>query len=128
MQIGRSIRRKEDLPLLLGNGRFTADLTISDQLHMRVVRSQVASGILGPVEIGEARAMPGVVEIWTSSDVLDLPLIDFRMTRIEGLDPYRQPVLARDYVRYVGEPVAVVFAEDAYLGRGCGRSSVRSDR
>src|SRR5690606_38505838 len=43
-----------------------------------------------------------------------LPPIDVRLTNIKGLAPYRQYVLARDKVRYVGEPVAVVFASDAY--------------
>jgi EmrB/QacA subfamily drug resistance transporter len=52
-------------------------------------------------------ARPGVVAVWTSADVADIPPIDFRLTRIEGLDPYRQPILATDRVRYVGEPVAV---------------------
>ena len=46
---------------------------------------------------------------------VDIPPIDFRLTRIEGLAPYRQPILARQRVRYVGEPVAAVFATDPYL-------------
>ena len=40
------------------------------------------------------RAAPGVVAVWTAADVADIPPIDFRLTRIEGLDPYRQPILA----------------------------------
>ena len=48
-------------------------------------------------------------------DVAQIPPIDFRLTRIEGLAPYRQPILARERVRYVGEPVAVVFASDPYV-------------
>ena len=62
-----------------------------------------------------ARALPGVVAVWTFADVADIPPIDFRLTRIEGLAPYRQTILARQRVRYVGEPVAAVFATDAYL-------------
>ena len=57
---------------------------------------------------------PGVVAVWTAADVADIPPIDFRLTRIEGLEPYRQPILATGRVRYVGEPVAVVFATDPY--------------
>ena len=56
--------------------------------------------------------MPMAASSWTAADVADIPPIDFRLTRIEGLEPYRQPILARDRVRYVGEPVAVVFATD----------------
>ncbi|MBM3528161.1 MAG: xanthine dehydrogenase family protein [Alphaproteobacteria bacterium] len=63
-----------------------------------------------------ARAVPGVVAVWTAEDILDVPAVDFREGPIERLAPYRQPVLARDKLRYVGEPVAAVFAEDPYIG------------
>src|SRR6201996_8104362 len=112
--IGQSLKRIEDRPLLLGQGRFAADYRFDSQLVMRVVRSPIAFGRILSVDIGDARAMPGVVAVWTGGDTSDIPPMDFRMTRIKGLEPYRQPVLARDYVRYVGEPAAVVFAEDAY--------------
>ena len=59
--------------------------------------------------------MPGVVAVWTAADIPDVPPIDFREGPIEKLAPYRQPVLATDKVRYVGDPVAAVFAEDAYV-------------
>ncbi len=112
--IGRSVPRLEDRPLVTGQGRFAADVSFAHQLHMRVVRSAHAHGRLVAIDITAARAVPGVVAIWTSADVADIPPIDFRLTRIEGLEPYRQPILAKDRVRYVGEPVAVVFAADAY--------------
>jgi aerobic carbon-monoxide dehydrogenase large subunit len=113
--IGRSLRRLEDRPLLTGQGRFAADNRADGQLHMRVVRSPIAFGRIAGIETEEAAALAGVVAVWTAADVADLPPIDFRMTRITGLEPYRQHVLARDYVRYVGDPVAVVFAEDPYV-------------
>ena len=53
--------------------------------------------------------------VWTAADVTDIPPIDFRLSRIEGLAPYRQRLLASGWVRYVGEPVAAVFADDPYL-------------
>jgi carbon-monoxide dehydrogenase large subunit len=59
--------------------------------------------------------MPGVVAVWTAEDIADIPPIDFREGPIEKLAPYRQPVLAVHKVRYVGEPIAVVFAEDPYI-------------
>ncbi|HEU0155076.1 MAG TPA: molybdopterin cofactor-binding domain-containing protein, partial [Stellaceae bacterium] len=62
-----------------------------------------------------AAAAPGVVAVWTDADLADLPPIDFRDPAGEGLRPYRQPILARDRVRYVGEPVAAVFATDPNL-------------
>ena len=56
-----------------------------------------------------------MVAVWTAADIADVPPIDFREGPIEKLAPYRQPVLAIDKVRYVGEPVAAVFAEDPYI-------------
>ncbi len=112
--VGRSVTRLEDRPLVTGRGRFAADISFAHQLHMRVVRSAHAHGRIVAIDTGAARATPGVVAVWTAADVAAIPPIDFRLTRIDGLEPYRQPILATDRVRYVGEPVAVVFAEDAY--------------
>src|SRR5262245_57238528 len=81
---------------------------------MRVVRSSVAHGRIVKVDVSEAMACSGVVAAWTVTDIAELPPIDFRDDRVEPLVPYRQPLLARGRVRYVGEPVAVVFAEDPY--------------
>ena len=114
MVLGRSLKRHEDRPLLTGQGRFAADIAFADQLHMRVVRSPVAFGRLEAIEVDAARAVEGVAAVWTGADVATIPPIDFRQVRVAGLEPYRQPILAQDYVRYVGEPLAVVFADDPY--------------
>jgi CO/xanthine dehydrogenase Mo-binding subunit len=71
--------------------------------------------VLRAVGTVAAAAAPGVVAVWTDADLADLPPIDFRDPAGEGLRPYRQPILARDRVRYVGEPVAAVFATDPNL-------------
>ena len=113
--IGRSVLRLEDPPLLTGRAGFIADLSFPDQLHMRVVRSGCAHGKIVAIDTAEALATPGVVAVWTSCDISDLPVIELRECRIPHLAPYLQPVLALERVRYVGEPVAAVFAEDAYL-------------
>jgi carbon-monoxide dehydrogenase large subunit len=113
--IGRSVRRIEDPVLLRGQGRFAADVDLPGQLHMRVVRAPVAAGRLRGVDVSAALRAPGVTAVWTGTDVAHLPPIDFRLTAQESMRPYRQPVLAQDRVRYVGEPVAVVFAASAYL-------------
>ena len=118
--VGRSVPRLEDRPLVTGRGRFAADVGFEHMLHMRVVRSAHAHGRIMPIDAGAARALPGVVAVWTFADVADIPPIDFRLTRIEGLAPYRQTVLARERVRYVGEPVAAVFAADPYVAEDAG--------
>src|SRR6185312_13942166 len=112
--IGRSVPRLEDRPLLLGQGRFAADVSFPGQLHMRVVRSTVAHGKILRIDAAAARAHPGVHAIWTFEDVAHIPPIGYRLTGLKELEPYRQHVLARDVVRYVGEPVAVIFAQEQY--------------
>src|ERR1700716_4071502 len=113
--IGQSVLRLEDPPLVRGCGRFAGDISFPHQLHMRVARSSYAHGRVNSVDVTAARALPGVVAVWTSADIADVPPIDFREGRIPALEPYRQPVLATDKVRYVGEPVAAVFATDPYV-------------
>jgi aerobic carbon-monoxide dehydrogenase large subunit len=113
--VGRSVPRLEDAPLVVGQGRFAADISFAHQAHMRMVRSAHAHGRIVAIDSAAARETAGVIAIWTAAEVADIPPIDFRLTRIEGLEPYRQPILARDRVRYVGEPVAVVFAADPYI-------------
>src|SRR5271163_1873597 len=112
--VGRSVARLEDRPLVTGQGRFAADISFAHQLHMRVVRSAHAHGRIAAIDAAAARAVAGVAAVWTAADVAEIPPIDFRLTRIEGLEPFRQPILAAGRVRYVGEPVAVVFAGDPY--------------
>jgi aerobic carbon-monoxide dehydrogenase large subunit len=113
--IGRSVPRLEDRPLLLGQGRFAADINFPGQWHMRVVRSPLAHGKLRSIDVNAALALPGVHAVWTYGDIAHIPPIGFRLTGLTALEPYRQTVLANDTVRYVGEPVAVVFAADPYL-------------
>jgi CO/xanthine dehydrogenase Mo-binding subunit len=113
--VGRSVPRLEDRPLLKGEGRFAADISFPGQWHMRVVRSSLAHGKIKSIDASAAIKLPGVHAVWTSADVAHIPPIPFRLTGLKTLEPYRQPVLAREVVRYVGEPMAVIFAENAYL-------------
>ena len=113
--IGQSVTRLEDLPLVSGRGRYAAAVSFPHQLHMRVVRSNYAHGRIVAIDTAAALAAPGCVAVWTGADVAHVPPIEFRPTKVKGLEPYRQTILAQEFVRYVGEPVAVVFARDAYV-------------
>lgn len=115
MLIGKRQRRIEDDPLLRGQGRFVANLNFPDQMYMRVVRSAIAYGKIIEIELDEAKAVPGVLDIWTPQSVVDVNPIPIRQVNLPDMDQCRQYVLARDYVRYVGDPVAVVFASDPYI-------------
>ncbi len=112
--IGQSVQRLEDRPLIIGKGIFAGDISFAHQLHMRIVRSTSAHGLIKGIDAQAARALPGVHAVWTAADIPEIGPIDFREGKIEKLEPYRQPVLAIDRVRYVGEPVAAIFASDAY--------------
>jgi aerobic carbon-monoxide dehydrogenase large subunit len=115
VHIGARVRRSEDARLLTGRGRFVDDETRPGQLWMRVVRSSIAHGLLLSVHTARANDLRGVHCVLTSADI-ELPHIPVRVSpRAGDLQSYLQPVLARDRVRYVGEPVAVVLAEDPYL-------------
>ena len=113
--IGVSAQRLEDPPLVTGRGQFAGDVSFPHQLHMRVVRSPSAHGRIETIDAAAAAAVPGVVAVWTANDIAHVPPIDFREGPNEKLAPFRQPVLAKDRVRYVGEPVAAVFATDPYV-------------
>jgi CO/xanthine dehydrogenase Mo-binding subunit len=112
--IGRSVARLEDPPLVTGRGCYAGDISFPHQLHMRIVRANIAHGRIRSIDARPAAAVPGVRAVWTAADI-DVGPIDFREGRIEKLEPFRQPVLARERVRYVGEPLAAVFAEDPYV-------------
>lgn len=113
--IGKSVTRLEDRALVRGEGCFAADVNFPRQLHMRIVRSQVPHGRVLGVDAEAARRMPGVIAVWSGQDVADIPPIPFRATKVQGLEPYCQPILAQSHVRYAGEPVAAVFATDPYI-------------
>ena len=113
--IGQSVARLEDPPLVTGRGQFAGDINFPHQLYMRIVRSAHANGRITSIDTAAAGALAGVFAVWTADDIADVPPVDFREGSIPALDPYRQPVLANGRVRYVGDPVAALFADDPYI-------------
>lgn len=110
--IGQRVRRSEDAVLVTGRGQFVDDVRLPDVLHACFVRSRVAHGWLRTVDARAAAGLPGVRAVLTGADVAGITLSN---ARIPGLARTPQPVLARDRVRFVGEAVAMVIAEDRYL-------------
>jgi len=111
--IGRPLRRREDPALLTGRGRYAGDVALPGLAHLAVVRSPEPHGALLGVDGSAARAMPGVLAVLAAADLPELERTPSG-ARASGGGHRPRPVLARDRVRYVGEPVAVVVAEDAY--------------
>ena len=113
--IGASPRRKEDRRLLTGAGRYVDDLTRPGMLHMIVVRSRHAHARIVKIALEAARALPGIAAVWTA---LDLPEMKNAMPAAYGGSykgrAFQVPVLAHERVRYVGEGVVVVLAENVY--------------
>ncbi|RAH98418.1 carbon monoxide dehydrogenase [Acuticoccus sediminis] len=110
-----SIPRLEDERFLLGRGRYTADHHRPGELHAVVVRSPHAHADLKSVDTGAAREMPGVVGVFSDADLAadGLGPLPCEMT-LDAVSPLVKPprwILARERVRYVGEPVAFVVAE-----------------
>jgi carbon-monoxide dehydrogenase large subunit len=114
--IGARVPRKEDHRLLTGRGRFGANVQRSRMLHARVLRSSAAHASSLRIDAGVARALRGVVDIVTAADLPGDLRIPVRL-QVQGIDlsEHLQPVLAGPTVRYVGEPIAVVLAENAYI-------------
>ena len=102
--VGRAIRRLEDPALVTGRGRFTADLPATH--HVRFVRSPVASGRIVRISAPDGARMVTAVELAGAGPICPmLHKFDYR--------PIEQPLLAKDVVRFAGEPVAAVYAPSA---------------
>lgn len=104
---GSVVLRTEDPRFLTGAARYVDDVPAPGALRAVFVRSMMAHARLSRVEASQARAMPGVVAVLSAED-LDLPPRP-PAGNVEG--PFGRPVLARERVRYVGEPIAAVLAE-----------------
>src|SRR5262245_29778679 len=120
--VGQSMKRFEDPRLVTGNGAFVGDLTLPDMLHTAVLRSQHAHAHLRAVDVAAARAVPGVVAVLTGADIAGvLPGIPTRaMTgerTVDAMQPPEFPLLAHAKVCYVGQPIAVVVADNPYIAR-----------
>jgi aerobic carbon-monoxide dehydrogenase large subunit len=110
--IGARVPRKEDRRLLAGRGRFVADMTRPRMLHAAFVRSPFASATIDGIAVDDAVKAPGVAAVLTAAD-LGAPYLLAVLERDEFV-PTRMPVLAGERVRFAGEPVALVLADDAY--------------
>jgi carbon-monoxide dehydrogenase large subunit len=137
VRIGQPIARKEDGRLITGRGRFSSDLVLPDLAHAAIVRSPHAHARVSAIGTEAARAMPGVLGVFTAIDlsadgVGPIPHVgatlpgppDIQLTIRDEGRPFATPhvPLASGMVRFVGEPVAVVIAETAALARDAAES------
>lgn len=106
--VGAKVLRKEDPRLLSGTGRFVDDLAPTNTAFASFVMSTEAHARIVAIDVREALATEGVLAVYTAADFADHPDLPGGLTDLE------RPVLARNRVRFVGEPLAVVVAEDRY--------------
>ncbi|MDX1484846.1 MAG: xanthine dehydrogenase family protein molybdopterin-binding subunit [Alphaproteobacteria bacterium] len=113
-----SPKRLEDPELLRGRGRFIDDITLPGMLEAAFVRSPHAHAAVSGIDAEAARALPGVRAVLTRDDILPYLKSEFLVVGLPS-GAYKQqrdrPALAGEEVVYVGEPVAVVIAEDRYI-------------
>jgi len=114
-EVGQARPRKEDARLVTGQTNWTDNIVLPGMLHMAFVRSPMAHARITSVDLSAARAMPGVVAVFSGADFAEeqgsLPCA-WPVT--EDIVIPAHPPMATDEVRYVGEAVAVVIARDRY--------------
>src|SRR3954453_1918306 len=112
--VGQRIQRREDMRLLTGHGTYVDDIVVAGMLHIAFLRSDIACGTITNLDVSAARALDGVVAVFTGADLngnVHAAWVDFG-----GGDrgrPFR--CLAEGDVRFAGEAVALVVAESRYI-------------
>ena len=107
--VGARVLRKEDPNLLAGRGTFVDDLSPTGTAFAMFVMSPHPHARITAMDLRGALAVPGVVGVWTAADFAGYPDLP------GGLQDLSRPAMAVDVVRFVGEPVAVVVADDRYV-------------
>ncbi|HXV82851.1 MAG TPA: xanthine dehydrogenase family protein molybdopterin-binding subunit, partial [Candidatus Binatia bacterium] len=124
--VGSAIRRKEDPEILLGEARYTQDVTLPGMLHAAILRSPYPHARIRNINLDRALALPGVVAGLTGAQLKELPYLKpLAPFPFQSRDPFQKGnptikffdhyCLATDKARFVGEPVAVVVAGDRYV-------------
>ncbi|MGC1779838.1 MAG: xanthine dehydrogenase family protein molybdopterin-binding subunit [Xanthobacteraceae bacterium] len=129
--IGAPVRRREDLRLVRGGGRYTADENLPDQVHAVMLRSPHAHARIRSIDTAKAKAVPGVLAVLTGADVLADGLkpvphkpwsphpAETTLRNKSGEPPFEPPhwPLPTDKSRFVGEAVAMVVGETVYAAK-----------
>jgi len=123
--VGQSVSRREDTRLLSGSGCYVADIKLPNMLHVAFVRSNVAHALIRSIDVSRALGAPGVIGVLTGDDIRaelrpmqgmqNKPPKAWRESVVHHIAIPDQPILAVEKTCYVGEPLAVVIAENRYL-------------
>jgi carbon-monoxide dehydrogenase large subunit len=118
--VGASVKRAEDPRILTGTGRYVDDVTLPGMLHAAFLRSMIPHGRIVGVDVSDARALPGVVAVYTGADLqartkAGVAGSAIGLNMMPGLSSPSYWPLAVDKVRFVGDPIALVIAESRYV-------------
>jgi carbon-monoxide dehydrogenase large subunit len=128
--MAQPVRRVEDPRLLLGHGRYTDDIAADGALHGYVLRSGYAAAKITGMDTEAAKALPGVVAVFTAADLAadkigGLPcVIPLKNRDGSPRADVPHPILAADTVRHVGDPVAFIVAETIQAARDAAEAVV----
>jgi carbon-monoxide dehydrogenase large subunit len=116
--IGSTVKRREDPRLITGNGKYTDNMTLPRQTYLAILRSPHAHARIKKIDVSKAKALPGVIAIYTGKDlqaagVNPIP-VGFVLPDMK-VGPHH--VLAIDTARYVGDGIAAVIAKDRFIAR-----------
>ncbi len=112
--IGARVRRREDPKFLRGRGNYASDLLKPGMLHVAFFRSDVPHGNIRSINIDAARKIAGVVGVFTADDLAEIVKPIYIDVKMPGYQACEHPVLARQKVCFVGQPIAAVVAETRY--------------
>jgi len=115
--VGQSIARTEDLRLVTGKGRYVDDVQLKGMLHAAFLRSDVARGRIAKIDTTAAAALPGVHHVLIGADLNPHAGLMIPSLFVDGSFGVVGPIrpLAGDDVRFVGDPIALVIADDRYV-------------
>lgn len=115
--LGERIKRKEDPRLIQGRGHYVDDIKLDGMLHMAFARSVYPHARIKKVHTTAAKALPGVVAVYTGHDIQGKLGLVPCAAGMDGLKIPDHPCLAMDKVCYIGEPIVAVVARDRYVAR-----------
>ena len=114
---GASVKRREDPRLITGEGQYTDDFKLPGMLQMKVLRSPYAHARIKSIDTSKAKALPGVHGVFTAKDLEGMvpPMPCAWLIPESDLKVPTYTALASDKVRFVGDAVAIVVADDSYI-------------
>src|SRR5690349_21135221 len=113
--VGRALKRREDPKLMTGKGNYLDDIKLHGMTHATILRSPYAHAKIKSIDASKAKALPGVVAVFTGEDMMDINPLPCAWQAGRVTNNVNTPrALAVGKVTFVGDAVAMVVAEDRF--------------